>query len=731
MHQVSQLLLIATLLGISVVDVSTQNMITSGPEDAIVCKRGETIFDCGYISDSALSWYINGTTNLLNRRTIEDRQSGFPLEWLVNGNDTNTTRLRVGPVDDSLCGNTTFQCEIQSGSPVLSRVATLAVIDAPPVPTITVTHIGMTTITISWAIPEYDPDNVCGSVMYRVMISGLDFNDMNITSADMYTFIGLNPNTNYNITVTPYNNAGDGTPNSTEMMTMPTVPLPPTDVQLSLEFNNGTPNISASWMAPRLESTMTEVEEYNLTLYINESSQATTNVPANTTMVDIFTVFGPNITRERYTKYSLSVAAINSAGMGEFRQSDVVTRYIQGGEPTPGVGMITISCITASSVPPVRCTANYMCGNESAKIVNNLNDPITIETTQACDINITVVSGVDTLDQETYTNVVPDVQRTITTTATITTPGPSPTMPASQPSRPDDDDDDTGSIVGAVIGALTCVGLIVLIILCVCWCRYRKRRKLALIPCAIKCTCCACLLCAYCTKKRSGSMKPMTTGNDKTDTGNSNSSRDSPDSPNSTDAFVVNYKKENIQPEADYCEVASKKQVKHDNGITSEYSVVGSEGNPTKNTPQPVALYSEVEPAPKKNGLVPATSVPSQYSMITQEEDTDTNNTVEGMPMYSQVDKSKKTIKVQQLPEYSIVHKPTKAEGKVENYSDLADIGPYPTKRPPQDKVQYTDVTPSDATPPDSGTQYTNVDHINDGPIHLSTDHKVQYSVVQ
>ena len=41
------------------------------------------------------------------------------------------------------------------------------------------------------------------------------------------------------------------------------------------------------------------------------------------------------------------------------------------------------------------------------------------------------------------------------------------------------------------------------------------------------------------------------------------------------------------------------------------------------------------------------------------------------------------------------------AEGKVENYSDLADIGPYPTKRPPQDKVQYTDVTPSDATPPD------------------------------
>jgi len=74
-----------------------------------------------------LLWYINGTT-LLNRRTIDDGLSGFPFEWLVNGSDTNTTRLRVGPVDDSLCGNTTFQCEVQLATPVPSRIATLAII---------------------------------------------------------------------------------------------------------------------------------------------------------------------------------------------------------------------------------------------------------------------------------------------------------------------------------------------------------------------------------------------------------------------------------------------------------------------------------------------------------------------------------------------------------------------------------------------------------------------------
>ena len=68
---------------------------------------------------------------------------------------------------------------------------------------------------------------------------------------------------------------------------------------------------------------MTEVEEYNLTLYINGSLQVTTTVSADTNMVDIYSVFGVN--RETYTNYSLSIAAINSAGMGEFRESDVLS----------------------------------------------------------------------------------------------------------------------------------------------------------------------------------------------------------------------------------------------------------------------------------------------------------------------------------------------------------------------------------------------------------------------
>jgi len=75
-----------------------------------------------------------------------------------------------------------------------------------------------------------------------------------------------------------------------------------------------------------VQPTMTEVDEYNLTLYVNGSLQATTNVLSDTTMVDIFSVFAPNsVDRERYTNYLLKVAAINSAGMGGFSESDVLS----------------------------------------------------------------------------------------------------------------------------------------------------------------------------------------------------------------------------------------------------------------------------------------------------------------------------------------------------------------------------------------------------------------------
>ena len=47
------------------------------------------------------------------------------FKWIVDGNNTNTTRLLVGPVDEMFVSRTTFQCEIPVWLPVQSHIATL------------------------------------------------------------------------------------------------------------------------------------------------------------------------------------------------------------------------------------------------------------------------------------------------------------------------------------------------------------------------------------------------------------------------------------------------------------------------------------------------------------------------------------------------------------------------------------------------------------------------------
>jgi len=71
---------------------------------------------------------------------------------------------------------------------------------------------------------------------------------------------------------------------------------------------------------------MTEVDKYHLILYVNGSLRANTAVFADTIVVDVFNVFG--VSRERNTYYSLSVAALNSVGIGEFAKSDVLSTFV-------------------------------------------------------------------------------------------------------------------------------------------------------------------------------------------------------------------------------------------------------------------------------------------------------------------------------------------------------------------------------------------------------------------
>jgi len=106
--------------------------ISVGPDDAKLCKGMNTTFNCGYFFINFLpdaipipQWIINGTTK--PKREIDNDPDDL-LQWIVDGDDTNTTRLLVGPVDERFVGTATFQCEIPTTSRRQSRVATLTVI---------------------------------------------------------------------------------------------------------------------------------------------------------------------------------------------------------------------------------------------------------------------------------------------------------------------------------------------------------------------------------------------------------------------------------------------------------------------------------------------------------------------------------------------------------------------------------------------------------------------------
>ena len=85
--------------------------------------------------------------------------------------------------------------------------------------------------------------------------------------------------------------------------------------------------------------------------------------------------------------------------------------------------MITVSCTTAPSVPRVVCNAIYMCSNGTEAAVV-LDTSLTLTTRQQCNITIKVVFAdnlVETLDQETYTNIIPLVQQPTAPATTATT----------------------------------------------------------------------------------------------------------------------------------------------------------------------------------------------------------------------------------------------------------------------------------------------------------------------
>ena len=100
-------------------------IITANPDDQMICVGGTAVMNCGFDNGVALTPLarINGTSHASDNPPI----AGLPLQF-ITPNDTNATRIVVGPVGEQFIGTANFSCSFSLRPPVISMTATLTVV---------------------------------------------------------------------------------------------------------------------------------------------------------------------------------------------------------------------------------------------------------------------------------------------------------------------------------------------------------------------------------------------------------------------------------------------------------------------------------------------------------------------------------------------------------------------------------------------------------------------------
>ena len=99
--------------------------ITRNPENATICIGDTTLFYCGYSAPILLSpnLNINGTDH-----TLTGVVPNLPTNLIQPLNDTNATRIEIGPVGTEAIGMTTMFCRLPSIPSVDTVTVTLTVL---------------------------------------------------------------------------------------------------------------------------------------------------------------------------------------------------------------------------------------------------------------------------------------------------------------------------------------------------------------------------------------------------------------------------------------------------------------------------------------------------------------------------------------------------------------------------------------------------------------------------
>ena len=107
-------------------------VVTRNPDNQTISVGGTAVMNCGYDSEITrqTDWvivplaYINETLY----GPLHPPIAGLPLQFITQSNDTNASRIIIGPVGKQFVGRTKFSCKFSVGS--------------PPVPTAVLTVLG-------------------------------------------------------------------------------------------------------------------------------------------------------------------------------------------------------------------------------------------------------------------------------------------------------------------------------------------------------------------------------------------------------------------------------------------------------------------------------------------------------------------------------------------------------------------------------------------------------------
>ena len=104
-------------------------VITSNPDNQTICVGDTAVMNCGF--DNGGSGIvlvplaiINGTIHALNSQPV----AGLSLDFISPANDTNASRIVVGPIGEQFIGTANFFCAFSLSPQVDTMTATLTVL---------------------------------------------------------------------------------------------------------------------------------------------------------------------------------------------------------------------------------------------------------------------------------------------------------------------------------------------------------------------------------------------------------------------------------------------------------------------------------------------------------------------------------------------------------------------------------------------------------------------------